>query len=95
MKNELKKLSEVYKTHVEQTDPSGDPWKIGLRVQTTTDENRIVHSQWDFDRYVEQFGDIEVEYDEKYNVYTVAAFKEDRDSYIAAKAESCRRWGSN
>jgi hypothetical protein len=86
MKNELKKLSEIFKAHVEQTDPSGDPWKIGLRVQTTTDENRIIHSQWDFDSYTEQFGDVEVEYDEKFNTYRVPAFKVERDSYIKGKA---------
>ena len=86
MKNELKKLSEIFKAHVEQTDPAGDPWKIGLRVQTTTDQSRIVHSQWDFDSYVEQFGDVEVEYDKKFNTYRVPAFKVERDSYIKGKA---------
>jgi len=80
------KLSEVMKKHIETTDPKADPWKVGIKVHTTTDANRVLHSQVDFDRYVEQFGDVEVEYDEKYRVYTVAAFKEDRDSYIKGKA---------
>ena len=91
----MNKLSDVFKIHLENTDPSGDPWKIGLRVHTTTDANRVIHSQPDFGSYVEQFGDVEVEYDAEYNVYRVPAFKVDRDSYCASKAEHCRRWGSN
>jgi len=89
------KLSEVMKKHIEMTDPKADPWKVGIRVETTTDAHRVVHSQDDFDRYVEQFGDVEVEYDEQFNVYHVPAFKVERDRYCAAKAEHCRRWGSN
>jgi hypothetical protein len=89
------KLSEVMKTHIETTDPLGDPWKIGIKVHTTTDANRVLHEQDSFDNYIEQFGDVEVVYDEKYRVYRVPAFKEQRDRYCAAKAESCRRWGSN
>ena len=80
------KLSEVMKKHIETTDPKADPWKVGIRVETTTDANRVLHSQESFDSYAKQFGDPEVEYDEKYRVYTVAAFKEDRDSYIKSKA---------
>ena len=80
------KLSEVMKKHIETTDPNADPWKVGLRVQTTTDASRVLHSQDDFDRYAEQFGDVEVVYDEQYNVYCVPAFKVERDSYIKGKA---------
>ena len=80
------KLSEVMKKHIETTDPNADPWKVGLRVQTTTDASRVLHSQVDFDRYAEQFGDVEVEYDEKFNTYRVPAFKVERDSYIKGKA---------
>tara|TARA_B100000809_G_scaffold216661_1_gene222472 strand:- start:1060 stop:1359 length:300 start_codon:yes stop_codon:yes gene_type:complete len=86
MKNELKKLSEIFKAHVEQTDPAGDPWKVGMRVETMTDAHRVVHSQDDFNSYVEQFGDVEVGYDKQFNVYHVPAFKVERDSYIKGKA---------
>ena len=74
------------KKHIETTDPNADPWKVGIKVQTTTDASRILHSQESFDSYTEQFGDVEVEYDEKFRVYTVAAFKVERDSYIKGKA---------
>ena len=80
------KLSEVMKKHIETTDPNADPWKVGIKVQTTTDASRILHSQESFDSYAEQFGDVEVQYDEKFRVYTVAAFKVERDSYIKGKA---------
>jgi len=72
----------------------------GIRVETTTDALRVMWIDERFgdvhrERYIEQFGDVEVEYDEKYNTYRVPAFKAERDSYIAAKAEHCRRYGSN
>jgi hypothetical protein len=82
----MKKLSEVMKKHIETTDPNADPWKVGMRVETTTDAHRVVHSQDDFDSYVKQFGDVEVVYDEQFNVYHVAAFKVERDGYIEGKA---------
>jgi hypothetical protein len=85
-KDKTMKLSEVMKKHIETTDPNADPWKVGIKVQTTTDASRILHSQESFDSYAEQFGDVEVEYDEKFRVYTVAAFKVERDSYIKGKA---------
>ena len=83
--NEMK-LSEVMKKHIETTDPKADPWKVGIRVETTTDAHRVVHSQADFNSYVEQWGDVEVVYDEQFNVYHVPAFKVGRDSYIKSKA---------
>jgi len=89
------KLSEVMKKHIETTDPKADPWKVGIKVHTRTDANRVLHSQESFDRYAEWHGDPEVVYDAEYKVYRVPAFKAERDRYCAAKAESCRRWGSN
>ena len=72
----------------------------GIRVETTTDALRVIWIDERFgnahlDNYIKQFGDVEVEYDEKYNTYRVPAFKVERDSYITAKAEHCRRYGSN
>ena len=72
----------------------------GIRVQTTTDAYRVMWIDERFgdvhrERYIEQFGNVDVEYDAEYKVYRVPAFKQERDSYIAAKAEHCRRWGSN
>ena len=72
----------------------------GIRVQTTTDAYRVMWIDERFgdvhrERYIEQFGDVEVEYDEKYKHYRVPAFKAERDSYCQAKAEHCRRYGSN
>ena len=86
------KLSEVQITATDGNE--------GIRVETTTDALRVIWNDKRFgnvhlERYIEQFGDVEVEYDETHKVYRVAAFKEQRDRYCAAKAESCRRWGSN
>lgn len=72
----------------------------GIMVETTTDALRVIWIDERFgnahlDSYIEQFGDVEVEYDEKYNTYRVPAFKAERDRYCATKAEYCKRWGSN
>tara|TARA_R110002020_G_scaffold103752_13_gene243163 strand:- start:461 stop:760 length:300 start_codon:yes stop_codon:yes gene_type:complete len=72
----------------------------GIRVETTTDAYRVM---WICDRfgdahrenYIEQFGDVEVEYDDEWNVYRVPAFKEQIDKYSEAKQRHCERWGSN
>jgi len=74
------------KKHIKTTDPKADPWKVGIKVETTTDANRVLHEPYSFDNYIEQFGDVDVVYDIEYRVYTVAAFKEQRDSYIKGKA---------
>ncbi len=86
------KLSEV-----NITATNGDE---GIRVETTTDALRVIWIDERFgnahlDSYIKQFGDVDVEYDAEDKVYRVPAFKEQRDSYCAAKAEHCRRWGSN
>ena len=72
----------------------------GIRVETTTDALRVMWIDERFgdvhrERYIEQFGDVEVEYDEYYKTYRVPAFKAERDRYCDTKAEYCRRWGSN
>ena len=86
------KLSEIKITAINSND--------GIRVETTTDALRVIWIDERFgnahlDSYIEQFGDVDVEYDAERRVYCVPAFKAERDSYIAAKAEHCRRWGSN
>ena len=74
---------------------------VEIRIETPTDAinvwplNRTGGQEWHRDNYLRWHGDVNVEYDCTHNVYRVAAFKQQRDSYISAKAESCRRWGSN
>ena len=63
----------------------------GIRVETTTDALRVIWIDPRFgnahlDNYIEQFGDVEVEYDAESKVYLVPAFKVRRDSYIKGKA---------
>ena len=76
-------------------DPTGFNVLTYINVETTTDATRRLSDGWSLTNYIKQYGDVEVEYDAKYKVYRVPAFKAERDSYIAAKAEHCRRWGSN
>ena len=71
----------------------------GIRVETTTDALRVIWNDERFgnvhlERYIEQFGDVEVEYDEQDNVYRVPAFAEKIKSYCETKSYYCARWGS-
>jgi len=71
-----------------------------IMVQTTTDAYQVIRNDWSLNRYIEQFGDVEVVHEPNAGskvckAYSVPAFKTERDKYIAAKAEHCRRWGSN
>ena len=65
-----------------------------VAVETTTDAQRLLYNEYQRKQYIAEFGNVEVEYDAYYKKYTVSAHKLQRDSFIAAKAEDCRRWGS-
>ena len=74
---------------------------VEIRIETKTDAINVwpVESksgqEWHRDNYLRWNGDNEVVYDCTHNVYRVAAFKEQRDSYSKAKAEHCTKYGSN
>jgi len=65
-----------------------------IAVETPTDAQRLLYSERQRERYIAEFGDVEVEYDTYYKKYTVSAHKLQRDSFIAAKAAHCTKWGS-
>lgn len=58
-----------------------------------TDAYRILFNQDDLAGYIDQHGDIDVEYDEEFRVYRVAQFAESRAAAIESKARDCARWG--
>jgi hypothetical protein len=87
------KVSEVFNEMVGD-HPTGFNVVMYINVETTTDATQRLSDGWSLTSYIKQYGDVEVEYDALYKVYRVPAFKKQRDSYIAAKAEHCRRWGS-
>jgi len=66
-----------------------------VRIETKTDAYRILGSPAELDRYVAQYGDVDVEYDSDCRVYRVPTFKAIRDAYIIVKAAACTRYGCN
>ena len=74
-------------------DPTGFNVVEYIRVETTTDAYQILSDGWSLSNYISQYGDVEVEYDEKYKVYCVPAFAERIARYTAAKQIECDRWG--
>ena len=67
------------------------------RVETHTDAYNVISNEYQRDTYIEQYGNVEIEYDEKYKVYRSLCpdMKEQREKYLDAKLEDIRRWGTS
>jgi len=66
-----------------------------VAIETTTDAQRLIYNEYHREQYIAEFGDVEVEYDEYYKRYRVAAHKVERDAYVALKVAHCATYGSN
>jgi hypothetical protein len=62
-------------------------------VETRTDAIQIISNDFQLRAYIEQYGDVEVEYDEDSNVWRVPEFAGVIARYSAAKQVECDRWG--
>jgi len=89
----MKKISEVFDEMVGD-DPTGFNVLTHINVETTTDATQVLSDGWSLTNYIKQYGDVEVEYEKKYDVYRVPAFAEKIKAYCEAKAKHCERWGS-
>ena len=87
------KISEVFNEMVGD-DPTGFNVLTHIRVETTTDAYRVLSDGWSLTNYIEQHGDVEVEYDKKHDVYCVPAFADKIKAYCDNKAKYCAKWGS-
>jgi hypothetical protein len=76
------------KTRVSQLEINGTTH----RVETLTDAVQLISNLRQLDSYIEKYGDVEIVKDGR--VYRVPAFTERIESYTAAKAADCRKWGS-
>ena len=90
----MSKISEVFNEMVGD-DPTGFNVLTHIRVETTTDAYQVLSDGWSLTNYIKQYGDVEVEYNKKYDVYCVPAFAEKIKAYSDNKAKYCARWGSN
>ena len=66
-----------------------------IAVETPTDAQRLIYSEYQREQYIAEFGDVEVEYDEYYKRYRVPAFKVERAEYSKLKQAYCNQFGSN
>jgi len=74
-------------------DPTGFNFVTHISVETKTDAYRTLSDGWSLTQYISQYGDVEVEYDEKFKVYRVPAFAKEIASFKTLKAAHCARWG--
>ena len=65
----------------------------GIQIETKTDAYQVVWNEYSLQMYLESFGDVEVEWDNKYKVYRVPAFRAEIEKYTAVKAAQCKIWG--
>ena len=68
-------------------------WR-GHSVETTSDSLRMVANERHAQQYIDQFGDVEIVLDEKYNTWKVPVFAEQRKEYCDAKQRYCEQHGS-
>ena len=87
----MRKISEVFDELVGD-DPQGFNIVEHIRVETKTDAYQVLSDGWSLTNYIQQYGDVEVEYDQQCRVYRVPAFADEIESYSQAKAEDCARW---
>jgi hypothetical protein len=52
-----------------------------------------LNSEQSRQNYIQENGDVEVEYDTKYNVYRVPAFAQNRAEYSKVKQQWCNQYG--
>ena len=63
------------------------------RVESDTDAYHILSNQFQLDQYVQQFGNVEVVWDDEWTVYRVPSLDAKRNQYCEAKTRDCARWG--
>jgi len=66
---------------------------LNVQIETKTDAYRYIMNDWQKSNYIEEFGNVGVEYDAEYNVWRVPEFKEEIAEYSKMKMAECRRWG--
>ena len=64
-------------------------------VENKDDSSRILYNEVQREQYITEFGNVEVEYDDYYKVYRVAAHKAQRAEARALKLKYCMKYGSN
>ena len=85
---QMELLSEVMKDV-----PLPIPVGRGIQIETKTDAYQVVWDKYSLQRYLDQYGDVQVEWDNKHKVYRVPAFRADIEKFIAVKAKDCETWG--
>jgi hypothetical protein len=64
------------------------------RVETQSDAIAILSNEFQVNSFVDQFGDVAVEFDKDANVWRVPEFAAAIERYNEAKTLDCQKWGS-
>ena len=70
--------------------------QVGPKVQIEKkydDCFRVLYNEQQKEMYISEFGNVDVVYDAKHNVYRVSEFSETIASYNRYKTIDCNRWG--
>jgi hypothetical protein len=57
------------------------------------DAHRLFTSEFNKNSFIEDHGDVEIVWNERYNYWEVPAFAEGRRIYGEAKQRACKTWG--
>jgi len=65
-------------------------------VETDTDAYHVISNEYQRDSYIALYGNVEIEYDEKYKVYRSLCpdMEDKREKFLEAKLSYIRQYGS-
>jgi len=75
------------------TEMRENVWRGHSVEKPKEDAHRLIANEEHAQNYIDQFGDVEIVFNEEYKYWKVPAFKVGRDEYSRLKQIDCERWG--
>jgi len=79
---------------VSDLQPAAYPQSPSVELPNS-DAHRLFTNDFNKNSFIEDNGDVEIVWNERYKFWAVPAFKAERDEYCKLKQAHCERWGSN
>ncbi len=79
---------------VSELQPAAYPQSPSVELPRS-DAYRLFTNDFNKNSFIEEYGDVEIVWNERYKHWEVPAFAESRAVYCEAKSKAVARWGSN
>ena len=77
---------------VSDLQPAAYPQSPSVEVPNS-DAYRLFTNEFNKNRFIENYGDVEIVWNERYKFWAVPEFAERREAYGIAKQRACDTWG--